>query len=45
MNATSNANVTVLNLEPAVMGIDEIQPLELHELSFVGGGDAIVTMG
>jgi hypothetical protein len=23
----------------------EIQPLELHELSFVGGGDAIVTMG
>jgi hypothetical protein len=45
MNATSNANVTVLNFEPAVMTTEEVQPLELHELTFVAGGGAIVTMG
>jgi hypothetical protein len=45
MNANSNANVTVLNLEPAAITIEEVQPLELHELTFVAGGGAIVTMG
>jgi hypothetical protein len=43
--AYSNANVTVLNLEPAAITIEEVQPLELHELTFVAGGGAIVTMG